>query len=380
MLAHAIVYIHYWSITNNEYQLKYLVQRMAYVSAFAMLILLGTTFLLRKKQYELFHILHILLAVMIITTAALHRPDIATHSVIILITAGSIWGLDRVLRFSKFSFSAIGNTATITPLPHSGTRIVLKKKIPFAVPGNHVFLWVPGVRSTESHPFTIISTNPVEMVVAAHDGFTQELHTYASQNPGKALLASVDGPYGTVPDFTSFTKVLFVAGGSGASFTFGVAVDLVRKLGESTGTTIEFIWVMKDQDQLTWFSTHLKTLASSPLVTLKIHSTSPPSTPVSQLEPKNVANSILTAESDPDLEKADASINSWSFNSVKLQHGRPKVADCIKQAVEGASKSDRIAVAACGPNEMMLETRRTVAGCISVNGPAIELHSEHFGW
>jgi NAD(P)H-flavin reductase len=124
---------------------------------------------------------------------------------------------------------------------------VLKKKIPFAVPGNHVFLWVPGVRSTESHPFTIISTNPVEMVVAAYDGFTRELHAYASQNPGKALLASVDGPYGTVPDFTSFTKVLFIAGGSGASFTFGVAVDLVRKLGESTGTTIEFVWVMKDQ-------------------------------------------------------------------------------------------------------------------------------------
>jgi hypothetical protein len=135
-----------------------------------------------------------------------------------------------------------------------------------------------------------------------------------------------------------------------------------------------------EPDQLTWFSSHLKTLASSPLVTLKIHSTSPPSTPVSQLEPKTGANSIVTAESDHDLEKADVSINSWPFGLVNLQHGRPKVADCIKQTVESASKSDRIAVTACGPNEMMLETRRTVAGCISANGPAIELHSEHFGW
>jgi hypothetical protein len=67
------------------------------------------------------------------------------------------------------------------------------------------------------------------------------------ENPGQVLKASVDGPYGTIPDFTLYSRVLFIAGGSGASFTCGTAVDLLRRLGESTSTAIEFVWVLKEQ-------------------------------------------------------------------------------------------------------------------------------------
>lgn len=91
-----------------------MVQRMAYMAAASMIVLFATTFILRKKQYELFHLVHFTLAVMIITGAALHRPKVSTRSVIILITAGSIWGGDRVLRFFKTAFAAIGNSATVS--------------------------------------------------------------------------------------------------------------------------------------------------------------------------------------------------------------------------------------------------------------------------
>jgi NAD(P)H-flavin reductase len=87
----------------------------------------------------------------------------------------------------------------------------------------------------------------LEFVVAAYDGFTSDLHAYALKNPGKALNASMDGPYGNVPNFMNFTKVAFIAGGSGASFTFGVAIDLLRKLGDSKKTAIEFIWAVREQ-------------------------------------------------------------------------------------------------------------------------------------
>lgn len=84
-------------------------------------------------------------------------------------------------------------------------------------------------------------------MVAAHDGFTSDLHTFALKNPGKTLKASIDGPYGNVPDFITFTKVVFISGGSGASFTFGVAVDLVRELQDSKMTSIEFVWAVREQ-------------------------------------------------------------------------------------------------------------------------------------
>jgi hypothetical protein len=58
---------------------------------------------------------------------------------------------------------------------------------------------------------------------------------------------------GSVSDFTSFGKIIFVAGGTGASFTCGAAVDLLRKLGDSTATTIEFIWVVREQGKSATF-------------------------------------------------------------------------------------------------------------------------------
>ena len=101
----------------------------------------------------------------------------------------------------------------------------------------------------ESHPFTIVSATEtsLELVIAAYDGFTDDLHQYALKNPGAVLRASVDGPYGATPNFVKTAdKVILIAGGSGASFTFGVALDMIKKLSESSQTTIDFVWSVKD--------------------------------------------------------------------------------------------------------------------------------------
>jgi hypothetical protein len=100
---------------------------------------------------------------------------------VVIIFAASIWAAGRILRFIKFAVYSLGNTATITPLFHGGTRIILRKTPIWAVPGTHCFLWILGIRATESHPFTIISTNPLEMVVAAYDGFTHDLLEHAAE-------------------------------------------------------------------------------------------------------------------------------------------------------------------------------------------------------
>jgi NAD(P)H-flavin reductase len=95
-----------------------------------------------------------------------------------------------------------------------------------------------------------VSSYPLEFVIAARDGFTRDLHEFALKNPGRSLRASIDGPYGAAFHMTGVTKVLFIAGGSGASFSLGVAVDLVRKLGNSGTTTVEVIWVVKEQGKI----------------------------------------------------------------------------------------------------------------------------------
>lgn len=240
-----MVYIIAWSKTNDLSKLLQLDEVMGIIAGFAMLTILGTVLLLRKLRYEVFYIVHIVMFILILIVVGMHRPELPKNTLIIVIFAASIWTLDRMLRFLKISLFGFGNTATITPLQCGGTRVTLRRSPSRATPGSHCFLWIPGIRMAETHPFTVVSTSPLEFVVAACDGFTRDLHDFALKHPGKSLRASIDGPYGSAPDFTGATKVLFIAGGSGASFSLGVAADFVRKLGSSTNTAIEIVWVVK---------------------------------------------------------------------------------------------------------------------------------------
>jgi predicted ferric reductase len=219
---------------------------MGIIGGFAMLAILGTALLLRKLRYEVFYIVHIIMFMLILIVVGMHRPDLSRKTLVIILFAVSIWVFDRVLRFLRISLLSFGNTATVTPLPFGGTRIMLRRSPGCVTPGSHCFLWIPGIRMAETHPFTVVSNNSLEFVIAACDGFTSDLHTFALKNPGRSLRASVDGCYGSAPDFTGATKVLLIAGGSGASFSLGVAVDLVHKLGDSRSTVIEVIWAVRE--------------------------------------------------------------------------------------------------------------------------------------
>jgi hypothetical protein len=48
--------------------------------------------------------------------------------------------------------------------------------------------------------------------------------------------------------------------------------------------------------------------------------------------------------------------------------------------VAKADDSERIAIAACGPDTLMNCVRRVAAECITIKGPSVDLHCEQFGW
>ena len=222
----------------------------AMTAASAAFVMLVTALLVKKLRYEVFYVTHIAMYSLLLINVAFHRPDFTLKAIIITLFAASMWSSDRILRGFRILWYTYDNRATITPLPHGGTRIVLRRSPSRAVPGTHCFLWIPKIRAIETHPFTIVSTTPysLELVVAAYDGFTNDLHTYAQKHPGDSLRASIDGPYGAIPNFAKVAdKVVLVAGGSGASFTFGVALDMIKKLGNSTKTSIQFIWTVKEE-------------------------------------------------------------------------------------------------------------------------------------
>jgi len=170
--------------------------------------------------------------------------------------ATSIYALDRSLRLSRFFYNLPSNTATLTPLVSSNaTRVTLSRSMTHAAPGSHSFLYMPGIRACQTHPFTMISRDPVEFVISARNGFTKDLFDKACAKPGRKVRTGLEGAYGCVPNIMGYDRVVLFAGGSGATFTFALAVDWAKKQDVESKKSLDFVWSVRTAGKLESFIT-----------------------------------------------------------------------------------------------------------------------------
>ncbi|KAI0164313.1 ferric reductase NAD binding domain-containing protein [Hypoxylon sp. FL1284] len=416
-ILHGSMYASYFIENDRIEILQEDVVTAGIVLGFAVLFTCLAGTIVKRFNYELFYVIHVVLFLVIAVALGLHRPsfnpDKGLYATVIL---AALWFSDRLIRFGRLVYNSINNEATIHALPDGGTRIVLKKPILRARPGKHCYVWLPRIRALETHPFTIVASDPMELVINTYSGFTRDLHKYALENTCTSLKVSVEGPYGTDPDPLDFDKVVLVAGGSGATFTFGIAADMLDRMAENSQQQIDFIWAVKGQDNITWFTEHLNNLRNhyhSPKVSLKVHATRLPSShpphgshsnahTSASNSSTNMARSTLekgvefTSTSNPvsssatpyqsDQEEKDpprhVEVPSSSPSTVDLPIivGRPDTEALIRSAVESVGKDQRVLIAACGPDGLIKVVRNVAASCISVGGPAVEVHCEQFGW
>ncbi|KAI0473118.1 ferric reductase NAD binding domain-containing protein [Xylariaceae sp. FL0804] len=419
-ILHGSIYASYFLQEGEAAFLRQQDIKAGIVLGFSMFFTVLAGMTLRRLRYELFYIIHLVLFVVIVITLGLHRPSFNhDKTLIITVLVGALWAADRLIRFIRLAYNSVNNEASIYALPGGGTRVVLKKPLLRARPGKHCYVWLPRIRTFETHPFTIVASDPMELVINTYSGFTRDLHNHARQNPGASLKVSVEGPYGTLPDPMDYDKVVLVAGGSGATFTFGLAADMLRRMTETSTQRIEFIWAARGHDNLAWFTQHLTNLRThvhAPRVALKVHLTklsavSPsapalaaagraPSETSADLPPasppleKDVEAAALTVPRQAVVQggslkgnglketvKSEMSSSASSVHSeLPLIHGRPDAAALIKEAVESAGRDQRVLVAACGPDKLIDVVRNATASCIRADGPAVELHCEQFGW
>jgi predicted ferric reductase len=174
--------------------------------------------------------------------------------------ATGMYTLNRILRWTRFLYYIPSNTATLTPLHGSNaTRVTLSRSMNHAAPGSHAFLYIPSVALLQSHPFTMVSQDPIEFVVSAQFGFTKALFEAACEKPGRRVRAAIEGAYGCVPNVSRYDTVVVMAGGSGATFAFALAVEWARKNdAESKGRCV-FVWSVRTAGELIFFPTLLWT-------------------------------------------------------------------------------------------------------------------------
>ncbi|RSL59537.1 hypothetical protein CEP54_007254 [Fusarium duplospermum] len=387
IVLHAILYTIFLSRQGRLAKLLEISDLSGIGAGMAMIVLLLTG-LYRYRHYEMFYIGHIAGFVMTIILAVLHRPLWAKKLPIVMLFTAGLWVIDRALRTSRLSWNIVNNQALCYPLPGGGTRLLLKKpSIEGATPGSHCYLWIPCVRFFQLHPFTVVSNGPsgLELVMKSQQGFTKALGEFAMKHPGRATWASLDGPYGALPDTTVYDKLVFIAGGSGAAFTFGFMNRILHRSGGLISQPIDFVWAVKNAEHLSWFGESLRVLASADsTVNMFLHITKEEPGPLGSngllVLPEFAELGVKSEDSEaqPLLSKT-ASKGNLPVLKASLVYARMNPQTVIQDAMFNMGSDERILICVCGPKSLMDRVKETVKHCWDDSNPRIDIHCEDFG-
>lgn len=256
---------------------------------------------IRRWNYELFVLQHIITVAGFAAAVYLHIPD--ELRVWVWVPIGFAIA-DRVVRFVSVVYINLSIfhrknnqsgfwacQATFEPLGSDMTRIILRNPPLKWTPGQHVMLSCHSVAPLQSHPFTIASIpqdGRMEFLVQSKSGGTKRLFTHAEKHCGlplvkddvnKAHMAAVaiEGPYGRLRPLRQFDSVVLIAGGCGSTFTMPLLRDLAfswkmfsqrraspkifeTPIGAAT-RSIRFVWVVKSRQQFEWFAAQLTLVA-----------------------------------------------------------------------------------------------------------------------
>ncbi|KAH6889671.1 hypothetical protein B0T10DRAFT_606198 [Thelonectria olida] len=409
MILHAIFYMmrfgskHRWDVFLNRPNLE------GSISGVGMLVLLFG--LLRHRGYEAFVISHIMGSFITILFAGLHRPVWRHKIPIIMMVAAGLWIFDRLVRAVTLFSNLYKTKAALYPLPKGGIRLVVRAQLKKFKPGTHASVWIPGIRAMQTHPFTVVSSTAsgLEMVIKSHRGFTKDIYNYATLSPGSPISASVEGPYGSLPNLEHFDRIVLIAGGSGGAFTFGLANTLLSNLEPGSPRLVDFFWSVRSKENLTWFARSLDDLSSYPSnIRVALHVTELPNitTPYRDYSPGSSTPALIaagdflpqigqggTVESlhrlvlDSSLAwQRNTPLRSEEFDSIHLdakfniKYERLRVREAVYDVVQSMGINQRVLIAACGPQSMMNDVMAAAGKCISSDGPSVEVHCENFEW
>lgn len=203
---------------------------------------------------------------------------------------------------------------------------------------------------------------------------------------------ALEGPYGAsvhLPDFSTFDKVLLVAGGVGATFILPIYRSIVEFHDtEHAGLPqVRFIWAVQRLAETQWaFPSHPTTSSPSETPGETRTEETTPHTPTAAIEvfvTRGATSTLPLGENGEDIELAeDEQLLSMEEEMKKpregmvLKSGRPKIPAIVDEVF---SKGTRVAVVACGPKRLTRRLGESVEQWVR-QGVEVYWHEEGFGW
>lgn len=351
------------------------------LTAISIALLIGTSALakIRTWNYRLFFYLHVVLSISLLPVLYLH----VSHLRLYILEAGALY----VLLIIQRNTSQASADATVELLPNTNLlyiAIPLTKSLSSKTytPGQHIYLGFPSLpQKLRINPFSIVNPNPtndkeIHLIARSLSGTTAILSDLAKQRQPTHLL--IEGPYGSArhfPNLETYDRILFVAGGVGATFTLPIYIDLLQRAARDEPIPpTRFIWTVRDAHDAQWGMDQLRAqLGKLPDLELYIsHTESDRQHGTRRQEDVQAIELQQQGQFQDRVRNFDADL----VNVTK--EGRPDLKTIVDEIFE-VDPNDRVAVLVCGPKGMGKSVRREVGRWVKT-GRDVFWHGEEFGW
>ena len=257
-------------------------------------------------------------------------------------------------------------------------------------PGQHAYLSLaghPASRTFRSNPFSVSSIpssdGKLQFCARILDGNTALLARQANTTNSNQQFA-IEGPYGVrdhADKLLQYDRVLFVAGGVGATFIVPLYRQLLADLSPSMGSyrrqKVSFVWVTKSMADMRWALSNDPKESEGFVERLKVYVTRASSEDDMFGLLRNEENEDLNAgysETEEGIElqeqesllsrDANGSVDQKGGVKIAAYAGRPDLKRLVDQTFSDAN-SERVAVFVCGPSSLSQRLRREVGRWVS---------------
>ncbi|KAG7665914.1 uncharacterized protein J8A68_000537 [[Candida] subhashii] len=348
------------------------------------IILFQAMLFFRRRWYEIFLFIHILMAVFWVIGAWYHIYGLG-YLVFVYPTV-AVWAADRAVRLGRllvFGFP----TADVILLADETIKVVVPKPSYWhSIPGGHAFIhFLKPTYFWQSHPFTF--TDSVEekeyiiLYVKVKGGITHSLYQLLSKTPGKAvkMKVGIEGPYGEATPAKTSDSAVFIAGGNGIPGIYSEVVDIALRAGQNCKKVLKLVWVVREYRSLFWFYDELTSLKNVNIQTT-IYVTKPDSLAcIEEFSSRfsgSESGSFTGSEKDSSKENGEFISDNEKveiverikrdLSHIEFKDGRPNIEQLVAEGVNQSPGSTSFV--ACGHPAMVDEVRYSCVQNISNEG------------
>ncbi|GEQ72421.1 hypothetical protein JCM33374_g6108 [Metschnikowia sp. JCM 33374] len=339
---------------------------------------------LRRRWYEVFLVLHILLAAFYVIGVWYHVY--ALGYIQFMYATIAVWAFDRVVRLLRVFYFGFPE-AEISLFSDDTIKVEIPKPTRWtAIPGGHAYVYfMHSYKFWQSHPFTYNeSARHVTFFCKVKGGVTQSLHRHLSKSPGKStrMRVGVEGPYGESHPVKHHSDVVFVAGGNGIPGLYS-EFEHLHKAADGK-QKLKLKWIIREVKSFAWMYKEFSRYQGCKNAEITVFVTRPDLDNDTQ-ELKCLLNSDASSSEESREEKEEKTPQTDillqlknEFPHVSFKEGRPELKDIIEGDIEEATHS--VAFIVCGTSSMVDEVRYQVVKNIDQTTKRVDFYEALEVW